>query len=137
TLYGLTVYSGRHVNFGRIDPVQAREIFIRDALVAGEIDCSLPFLRHNRQLIASIEKLEHQTRRPDILVDDALIYAFYDARIPKDIHQTATLERWYRRLDKETARGLELTRDELMRHDAAGITTDVFPKKVNWHGVEM
>ena len=141
TLYGLTVYAGRRVHFGRIDPKQAREIFIRDALVTGEIDPRSGreprFLRHNRQLIASIEKLEHQTRRPDILVDDALIYAFYDARIPADICQTATLERWYQQLDKEAARGLELSRDELMRHDAAGITTDVFPRKVSWQGVEM
>ena len=137
TLYGLTVYSGRRVHFGRIDPVQAREIFIRDALVTGEIDSKLPFLRHNSRLIASIEKLEHQTRRPDILVDDSLIYAFYDARIPEDICQTATLERWYSRLDGVAAKSLELSRDELMRHDAAGITTDVFPRKVTWQGVDM
>lgn len=137
TLYGLTVYAGRRVHFGRIDPQQAREIFIRDALVTGEINSTLPFLKHNSRLIASIEKLEHQTRRPDILVDDALIYAFYDARIPADVFQTATLERWYKGLDAESAKGLELTRDELMRHDAAGITTDVFPRKVNWQGVEM
>ena len=137
TLYGLPVYAGRRVHFGRIDPKQAREIFIRDALVPAEINSTLPFLHHNRRLIASIEKLEHQTRRPDILVDDALIHAFYDARIPADVCQTATLERWYKGLDAETAKGLELSRDELMRHDAAGITTDVFPRKVNWQGVEM
>ncbi|WP_414598236.1 ATP-dependent RNA helicase HrpA [Achromobacter sp. F4_2707] len=137
TLYGLTVYAGRRVHFGRIDPRQAREIFIRDALVTGEIDSKLPFLRHNSRLMASIEKLEHQTRRPDILVDDQLIYAFYDARIPEDVFQTATLERWYSRLKPGEAKALELSRDELMRHDAAGITTDVFPKKVVWQGVEM
>lgn len=137
TLYGLTVYAGRRVHFGRIDPRQARDIFIRDALVTGDIESKLPFLRHNSRLIESIEKLEHQTRRPDILVDDGLIQAFYDARLPADVFQTATLERWYSRLSPEEAKGLELSRDELMRHDAAGITTDVFPKKVNWQGVEM
>src|SRR3546814_3919920 len=67
TLYGLPVYTGRRVHFGKIDPVQARELFIRQALVTGEIDTPLSFLKHNRQLIAAIEKLEHQTRRPDIL----------------------------------------------------------------------
>ena len=137
TLYGLPVYTGRRVHFGKIDPVQAREIFIRDALVAGDIDAPLPFLKHNRQLIASIEKLEHQTRRPDILVDDALIYAFYDQQIPADVYQTATLEKWHKRLTKDQAQALMLTRDALMRHDAAGITTDVFPKKVEWQGVQM
>jgi ATP-dependent helicase HrpA len=137
TLYGLLVYAGRRVHFGKIDPKQARDIFIRDGLVAGDIESRLPFLLHNSRLIASIEKLEHQTRRPDILVDDTLIQAFYDARIPSDVCQTVTLERWYSRLDAEAKRGLELNRDQLMQHDAAGITTDVFPKKVNWHGVEM
>ena len=137
TLYGLTVYAGRRVHFGRIDPKQARQIFIRDALVTGDIDSKLPFLRHNSRLISSIEKLEHQTRRPDILVDDTLIYAFYDARIPTEVFQTATLEHWYSRLDAKAAKELELNRDELMRHDASGITTDIFPKKVEWQGVEM
>lgn len=137
TLYGLPVYTGRRVHFGKIDPVQARELFIRQALVPGELDAPLPFLKHNRQLIASIEKLEHQTRRPDILVDDALIYAFYEQHIPADICQTATLEKWHKSLSKEQARALLLTRDALMRHDAAGITTDVFPKSVDWQGVTM
>ncbi|WP_353151661.1 ATP-dependent RNA helicase HrpA [Pollutimonas bauzanensis] len=137
TLYGLPVYTGRRIHFGKVDPAQARELFIRQALVTGEIDTALPFLKHNRQLIVSIEKLEHQTRRPDILVDDTLIYAFYDKQIPKDVYQTVTLEKWCKRLSKEQAQALMLTRDALMRHDAAGITTDVFPKKVEWQGVQM
>lgn len=137
TLYGLPVYSGRRIHFGKVDPVQAREIFIRDALVTGDIDSNLLFLNQNRQLIASIEKLEHQARRPDILVDDALIYAFYDQHIPADICQAITLEKWAKRLDKTAAQALLLTRDALMRHEAAGVTTDVFPKKVQWQGVEM
>ncbi len=137
TLYGLPVYTGRRIHFGKVDPVQARELFIRQALVTGEIDTHLAFLRHNRQLIATIEKLEHQTRRPDILVDDSLIYAFYDQQIPPEIYQTVTLEKWFKRLSKEQGQALMLTRDALMRHDAAGITTDVFPKKVEWQGVQM
>jgi ATP-dependent helicase HrpA len=137
TLYGLTVYAGRRVHYGKVDPVRAREVFIRDALVAGDIDSTLPFVVRNRKLIASIEKLEHQSRRPDILVDDELIYAFYDGQIPADVCQTATLEKWAKGLDKAGADRLLLTRDALMRHEAAGVTTDVFPKKVQWHGVDM
>src|SRR5690606_14005061 len=137
TLYGLPVYTGRRVHFGKVDPVQAREIFIREGLVAGQVQSDLPFLKKNMALMASIEKLEHQTRRPDILVDDALIYAFYDQHIPPEVYQTATLERWYRKLDKTDAAKLVLTRDDLMRHDAAGVTTDVFPRQVEWQGVQM
>ena len=103
TLYGLLVYNGRRVHYGRINPQHARELFIRQALVPGEIDTRLPFVAHNRKLIAGIEKLEHQTRRPDILVDDELIYAFYDRQLPADISQTASLEKWVNGLDKAAA----------------------------------
>ena len=137
TLYGLPVYAGRRIHFGRINPVEARDIFIRQALVAGEIDSKLPFLAHNRKLIDSIEKLEHQSRRPDILVDDALIHAFYDKLIPADVCQTATLEKWAGGLDRAGAAALLLSRDALMQHEAAGITTDVFPKTVRWQGLDM
>ena len=137
TLYGVPVYAGRRVHYGRIDPVRAREIFIRDALVGGDIETSLPFVVQNRKLIASIEKLEHRARRPDILVDDALIHAFYDGQIPPEVFQTATLEKWAKGLSGDQARALLLTRDDLMRHEAAGLTTDVFPKKMHWHGLDM
>ncbi len=82
TLYGIVIYSNRRVNFGRIDPVAAREIFIREALVAGEWETRLPFLAANRKLIAQVEELEHKSRRQDVLVDDELIHAFYDAQLP-------------------------------------------------------
>ncbi len=137
TVHGLPVYTGRRVHYGRIDPVAAREIFIRDGLVPGEIDTSLPFVAHNRKLIASIERLEHQSRRPDILVDDALIQAFYEQQIPADVYQTATLEKWVRGLDAAAAARLKLTREDLMRHDAAGVTTDVFPRHLKRAGLEM
>ena len=137
TLYGLALYSGRRIHYGRINVQHARELFIRQALVTGEIDTKLSFVAHNRKLISQIEKLEHQTRRPDILVDDALIYAFYDKQLPADMSQTATLEKWVRGLSKEQAEALMLRRDDLMRHEAAGVTTDVFPKRIDINGVDM
>ena len=137
TLYGLPVYHGRRVHYGRIEPAQAREIFIRDGLVAGDIDTKLDFVRHNLQLASRIEKLEHQTRRPDILVDDSLIIAFYDQHLPADICQTATLEKWAAGLNEAERKALYLTRDELMRHEASGVTTEVFPRKLRWQGMEL
>src|SRR5690606_33583510 len=95
TLYGLTIYTGRRVQYGRIDPQRAREISIRHALVPGDIDTRLPFVAQNRRLVADIEKLEHKSRRPDILVDEELIYAFYDRQLPADICQVTRLEKWY------------------------------------------
>jgi len=137
TLYGLNIYSGRRIHYGPLAPEQAREIFILQALVPGEIDTKLPFVAHNRKLIAQIEHLEHQARRPDILVDDSLIQAFYEQLLPPEIYQTATLEHWYKGLSKDQAQALMLTRDALMRHEAAGVTTDVFPKVMEWQGVRL
>lgn len=137
TLYGLTIYTGRRVHYGRINPVEAREIFIRDALVGLDIQSQLPFIKHNQQQIEAIERLEHRARRPDILVDDALIYAFYDRLLPADMYQTATLERWYKKLSPTKAKELELHRDQLMQHEAAGVTTDVFPRSIEWKGVKL
>jgi len=137
TLYGLTVYQGRRVHYGKIEPKEAREIFIRDGLVAGDIDTRLDFIAHNLKLAAQIEKLEHQTRRPDILVDDSLIMAFYDQHLPADICQTATLEKWAAGLDNAQRTSLFLTRDDLMRHQASGVTTDVFPRLLRRQGAEL
>src|SRR5690606_20133353 len=83
------------IKYGRIDPVRAREFFIRHALVAGDIDTMLPFVAHKGKLIADIEKLEHKTRRPVILLVEELIYGFYDRQLPADIFQVTSLETWY------------------------------------------
>ena len=136
TLYGIVIYSNKRVNFGNVDAVAAREIFIREALVAGEWETKLPFVAANRKLIAQVEELEHKSRRQDVLVDDELIHAFYDAQLPADVCSGASMERWYRDEVKRQPRLLLLTREELMRHEAAGITTAAFPKTLRLGGVD-
>ena len=136
TLYGIVVYNNKRVNFGLVDPTAAREIFIREALVGEEWETKLPFLAANRKLIAQVEELEHKSRRQDVLVDDELIHAFYDAQLPADIVSGASFERWYREESKRQPRLLMLTREELMRHEAAGITTAAFPKVLRLGGVD-
>ncbi len=136
TLYGIVVYNNRRVNFGNVDAKAAREIFIREALVNGEWETRLPFLAANRKLIAQVQELEHKSRRQDVLVDDELIFAFYDAQIPAEVVSGATLERWYREESKRQPRLLMLTREELMRHEAAGITTAAFPKTLRLGGID-
>lgn len=142
-LYGLPIYHRRRVSFGKQDPARARELFIRGALVEGEFDTKLAFFAHNRKLLAEIEQLEHKSRRQDVLVDDELIFAFYDAAIPQGIHTGAAFERWYRdELKKlgqpeDKPRLLYLSRDDLMRHEASGVTTDLFPKRLTMAGNEM
>ena len=82
TLYGLTVLPRRPVSYGRIAPEEAREIFIRSALVAQECDLKAEFFVHNKKLIKEITELEHKSRKQDVLVDDEALFAFYNERLP-------------------------------------------------------
>ncbi len=136
TLYGVVIYSGRRINFARIDPVQAREIFIREALVAGEWESKLPFLAHNARLMREVEALEHKSRRQDVLVDDALIAAFYEQQVPADATSGEAFERWYRKASQSDPNLLKLTREALMRHEAAGVTSENFPRVVRLGGID-
>ena len=136
TLYGIVVYNNRRVDYDRIDPVSAREIFIRQALVGDDWESSLPFLAANRKMVRQVEELEHKSRRQDVLVDDELIYAFYDAQIPADVTNAHQLEKWFRSASKSQPRLLQISREELMRHEATGITTDLFPRTIRLGGVD-
>jgi len=136
TLYGLVVYSGRRTAYGRIDPHGARDIFIREALVGNQWETKLPFLAANHTMIAKVEELEHKSRRQDVLVDDELIYALYDQQIPADVCSGRLLENWYRTESVRQPRLLMLAREELMRHEAAGITTQAFPKQIRLGGTD-
>ncbi|HNG80343.1 MAG TPA: DUF3418 domain-containing protein, partial [Burkholderiaceae bacterium] len=136
TLYGIVVYAGRRVNYGNVDARSAREIFIREALVNGEWETRLPFLAHNQKMVRQVEELEHKSRRQDVLVDDELIHAWYDEHLPQDVVSGATCERWYRQVSRENPKLLQLSRDELMRHEAAGITTAAFPKTIRLGGID-
>ena len=135
TLYGLVINPKKRVHYGPMNPQESREVFIRQALVAGEFNTQAPFFAHNRKLIREIEALEHKARRPDVLVDDELIYAYYDARIPAGMHNGADFEHWRKEAERDKPKLLFLRRDDLMRHEAEGITTGQFPPELEMNGV--
>lgn len=140
TLYGIVVNPRRRVNFGPMNPEEGREIFLRQGLVGGEIteDSARhwPFWQHNQKLIREIENLEHKQRRQDVLVDDELIYAFYEHLVPAGIHNGADFDKWRKEAERDNPKLLFLKKDDLMRHEAAGVTTDAFPPKLRLSGVE-
>jgi len=140
TLYGVVINPKRRIHYGPLAPAEAREIFIRQGLVGEEIDEAYarrwPFFQHNQKQIRDIEKIEHKQRRQDVLVDDELIYAFYDSLIPEDIHNGATFDHWRKAAEQENPKLLFLARDDLMRHSAAGVTTEAFPHHLKVGGVE-
>lgn len=130
TLYGLIITPRRKVNFGPIDPSQSREIFIRSALVNGEYQSQAPFFRHNLELIADVAELEHKSRRQDILVDEEVLYAFYDELLPEGIYSGAQFEQWRKQYEREHPRGLFLEKENLMRHAAQEVTELRFPDEL-------
>ncbi len=138
TLHGLVLYAKRPVTYGRIDPKLARELLIREGLVQGALPDEMArharFFQHNRKLVRDIEQLEHKTRRQDVLVDEELIFAFYDAQIPAEAVDVASFECWRKEAEKAEPKRLFLTREQLMRHDAAGVTSERFPPQVEIHG---
>ncbi|MDP3032752.1 MAG: DUF3418 domain-containing protein, partial [Rhodocyclaceae bacterium] len=143
TLHGLLLHAKRRVSFGKAggpaDEVRlARELLIRGALVNGEVGedwvRKWHFLQHNQKLKIEIEKLEHKSRRPDVLVDDELVYACFDAAVPAGITSLAAFDKWRREAERENPRLLFLEKDQLMRHEAAGITTDAFPHTLEHRG---
>ena len=119
TLYGLPIVTDRKVAYGRIDPVLSRELFIRRALVEGDWDGRHAFLAENGRLVEEVEALEHRVRRRDILAGDEAIFAFYDERIPADVVSARHFDRWWRDARREQPDALTLTRDVLVREDAA------------------
>ncbi|WP_047250087.1 ATP-dependent RNA helicase HrpA [Chromobacterium subtsugae] len=128
TLYGLTLIPRRAVSYGRIAPEEARELFIRGALVNMDYVSNAPFFQRNQQLIREVEQLEHKARRQDVLVDEEALYAFYSERIPAEVVDAASFEAWRKEAEKAEPKLLHLTRDELMRHAAQHVTENQFPE---------
>src|SRR5690606_9831953 len=94
TLFGLTIADRQRVPYAAIDPVMAREVFIRGALVADQYRGKGAFAGHNRQLLKELVELEERLRRGDLAVDDEVLYSFYDERIPGDVVGLAAFESW-------------------------------------------
>ena len=137
TVYGLPVYVQRRVAYAPIDPAHARQIFLREALVGGAWDSRASFLAHNRRLVAEIQELEHRTRRPDVLVDEEQIYAFYDERVPAEVCDAQSFAHWWERTQRKDPDLLRLSREALMRHEAGAAATALFPKQLAMRGVTM
>ena len=127
TLYGLTLASRRRVNYANIAPVEAREIFVREALVAGNSEVSGAFLPANRALIAEIEQLEARIRRRDIVVDETTLVNFYATRIPQGVSTVAAFESWRVKAERGDPRVLYMSRPDVMEREAPEAGTEHFP----------
>jgi len=118
TLYGLPIVAARSVPYGAIDPVVARELFIRRALVEGDWDTRHAFFAANQERLAEIDRLEQRARRRDLRVDDQVLYDFYAARVPERVVSGAHFDRWWRDARRSEPRRLDFTPELLVRGDA-------------------
>ncbi|MEI7446914.1 MAG: ATP-dependent RNA helicase HrpA, partial [Burkholderiales bacterium] len=134
-LYGLVVYAGRRVHYASIDPKLARELLIREALVAGDWESDCAFFRHNRKVVAEVEQLEAKIRRPDLLVDEQFLFDWFDAQLPADVTSGQQLERWWRAASRENPALLKLSREQLLKKEAEGVDHRNFPKRIEMRGV--
>ncbi len=129
TLYGVAIVAKRRVQFARIDPGYARELFIRHALVAGEWDSPQAFDRANKALRKQLAELEERTRRRDILLDDEAIFEFYNRRIPSDISSTRSFEGWWKKARESTPDLLTMTAENLVDETEAVVDETAFPSE--------
>ncbi|MBC8650371.1 ATP-dependent RNA helicase HrpA [Pseudomonas sp. MTM4] len=127
TLYGLIVVGKRPVHYGPVDPPTARELFIREALVRGEINSRSRALSANRELLERMDELEAKARRRDILADEETLFGYYDARLPVDIYQTASFENWYKRESQKNLQLLVMREEDVLAREAREVTAAQYP----------
>lgn len=132
TLYGLPIVAKRKVNYGRIDPVLCRELFIRQALVEGDWETHHRFFQANRDLLEEVEELEHRARRRDILVDDETLFDFYDQRLPADIVSGRHFDSWWKKVSKTQPELLTFTKELLITKT---VSLDDYPS--TWDELEL
>ena len=137
TLFGITLVPRRRINYGVVDPVEAREIFLRFALTEGDFHTRAPFWRHNRELIQSVHDMEARSRRRDILVDEEKIYQFYDQRLPEAVYNRPLFERWHKGLDKTQARILYMEPVHVMRDPDQQVSDTLFPDHLVINGMQL
>lgn len=127
TLYGMIIVGRRPVHYGPIDPPVAREMFIREGLVRGDINSRARCLTANRQLLERLDELEAKSRRRDILADEETLFGYYDARIPQDIYQAASFESWYKTGSAADAQLLIMREEDALARDAKEVTAAQYP----------
>ncbi len=127
SLYGLPIVADRSVNYGRIDPATARDLFIQHALVERDWETHHKFVHHNERMLAEAQQLEDKARRRGIVADDSVIFGFYDQRIPKTVTSARHFDAWWKSARTTEPDLLNLSLDDLLAADAANVRAEDFP----------
>ncbi|USE02024.1 ATP-dependent RNA helicase HrpA [Vibrio sp. SCSIO 43133] len=130
-LYGVPIVPKRLVNYGAIDPVLSRELFVRSALVEGDWETKHAFFKQNRKLLQEVEELEHKSRRRDILVDDDELFDFYDQRVGTEVVSGRHFDTWWKKASQKNKELLNFEKEMLFKGDASHVTDLDYPNF--WH----
>src|SRR5262249_33124435 len=137
TLFGVPLVEQRKVNYARVDPALARELFIRHALVEGDWRTEHRFFHANRELLAEVGELEHRVRRRDIVVDDEALFAFYDRRIPAEVTSGRHFDSWWKKARRDRPDLLDLTAEDLLTERAGGGRAADYPRRGGRDGLPL
>ena len=137
TLYGLMIIAKRRVNYGPINPEESREIFIRKALVEGELKQQPEFLKYNLELVNDIELLEHKSRRPDILVSEEEMFQFYEKIIPEKMYSEPGFNKWLKKQDQAFIEKLKFSKQQLIRENAGEVSENKYPESILIDGFRL
>ena len=129
TLFGLTIYADRPVQYARVDAAAARELFIQSALVEGQWHTQHKFYLRNQRALAEVEELEARLRRRDLRVDDSVLFAFYDARIPAHVTAVRAFDKWWKQARLEDDNYLDFNPEKLINEEAADYDDSQFPRQ--------
>ncbi|MEP1581326.1 MAG: ATP-dependent RNA helicase HrpA, partial [Marinobacter sp.] len=135
SLYGLDIIAKRRIPYSKVDPEECRNLFIRRALVEGDYQSKAPFIARNRELLDTVENLERKTRRRDLLVEDEVLVAFYDQRLPADIVSGRHFESWWKQLSADQLRDMELTEADILQRPVDEQAGSLYPDYLEWEGV--
>ncbi|WP_285240759.1 ATP-dependent RNA helicase HrpA [Pseudarthrobacter sp. MEB009] len=137
TLYGVPIIAQRKINYGRVDPVLARELFIRHALVEGDWKTQHKFFHRNRALLHEVEELEARMRRRDLMVDDETLFEFYDARIGAEVVSERHFDKWWKGARREQPDLLDYDKSLLISNDADDLDDSAYPKSWLHKGFDL
>lgn len=137
TLYGVPIIAQRRINYGRVDPVVARELFIRHALVEGDWKTHHKFFHRNRALLHEVEELEARMRRRDLLVDDETLFEFYDARVGPDVVSERHFDKWWKEARQKNPDLLDYDKSLLLSDDADDLDDTAYPRTWLHKGFEL
>ena len=129
TLFGLTIYADRPVQYARVDAAAAREIFIQSALVEGQWHTQHKFYLRNQRALAEVEELEARLRRRDLRVDDSVLFAFYDTRVPAHVTDVRAFDKWWKQARLEDDNYLDFNPEKLINEEASDYDDSQFPRQ--------